>query len=86
MSTHFPSQFPVRFLGRTLQAARQRARAARARGEVDLGASALEWAIIAAIVVVAASVIGGALYGVVKAKSTKLETCANQPVNTTCAV
>jgi len=46
----------------------------------DLGASALEWAIIAAVVVVAASVIGGVIYNVVDDKTTQLEQCANQPV------
>ena len=72
------------FLGRALETARQRVRAARARGEVDLGASALEWAIIAAVVVVAASVIGGVLYDVVQTKSEKLESCAGQAVSATC--
>ena len=46
----------------------------------DLGASALEWAIISAILVTAAVVIGGVIYRVVQNKSTTLETCANQPV------
>lgn len=46
----------------------------------DLGASALEWAIIAAVVVVAASVIGGVIYNIVDTKSTQLEQCANQPI------
>ena len=65
-------------LGRVLEAARRRSRAARQRGGRDLGASALEWAIIAAIVVVAASVIGGVVYNVVSAKSEALEECASQ--------
>ena len=46
----------------------------------DLGASALEWAIIAAVVVVAASVIGGVIYNIVDTKSQQLEQCANQPI------
>lgn len=46
----------------------------------DLGASALEWAIISAILVTAAVVIGGVIYRVVQTKSATLETCANQPV------
>jgi hypothetical protein len=46
----------------------------------DLGASALEWAIIAAVVVVAASVIGGVIYNIVDTKSQQLEECANQPI------
>jgi len=51
-----------------------------ARGARDAGASALEFAIIAAIVVIAASVIGGVIYRIVDTKSTKLEQCANQPI------
>ena len=50
-----------------------------ARGR-ELGASALEWAIIAAVVVVAASVIGGVIYNIVDTKSQQLEDCANQPI------
>lgn len=46
----------------------------------ELGASALEWAIIAAVVVVAASVIGGVIYNIVDTKSQQLEECANQPI------
>lgn len=51
-----------------------------ARGARDAGASALEFAIIAAIVVVAASVIGAVIYNIVDTKSTKLDQCANQPI------
>ena len=51
-----------------------------ARGARDAGASALEFAIIAAIVVVAASVIGAVIYNIVDSKSSQLEDCANQPV------
>ena len=50
------------------------------RGPADLGASALEWAIIAAVVVVAASVIGGIVFNIVQTKSDQLEQCATQPV------
>lgn len=46
----------------------------------DRGASALEFAIIAAIVVVAASVVGGVIYNIVRTKSDKLNTCANQAI------
>jgi hypothetical protein len=49
-------------------------------GGRELGASALEWAIIAAVVVVAASVIGGVIYNIVETKSEQLQECANQPV------
>ncbi|MBN9619534.1 MAG: hypothetical protein J0H43_07360 [Actinobacteria bacterium] len=51
----------------------------------ELGASALEWAIIAAIAVVIATVIGAVIYNVVKDKGSKLQSCANQPVNSSCA-
>jgi Flp pilus assembly pilin Flp len=51
----------------------------------DRGASALEWAVIAGIVVVAASVIGGAVYNIVDQKSQNLKTCANQPVGSSCS-
>ena len=73
------------FLGRVLQQFRRRARAARAHG-ADLGASALEWAIIAAIVVVAASVIGGVLFQVVEGKTADLQACAEQTVDQPCAM
>lgn len=46
----------------------------------DLGASALEWAIISAILVTAAVVIGGIIYNVVQTKGDALQSCANQPV------
>lgn len=46
----------------------------------DAGASALEFAIIAAIVVIAASVIGAVIFKIVEDKSLKLEQCANQPI------
>ncbi len=46
----------------------------------ERGASALEFAIIAAIVVVAASVVGGIIYNIVDKKSSKLDQCANQPI------
>ena len=63
-------------VARIIRALRERAAALRG----DLGASALEWAIIAAVVVVAASVIGGVIYNVVDDKTAQLEQCANQPV------
>ncbi len=56
-----------------------------ARGARDTGASALEFAIIAGIVVVAASVIGAVIFNVVETKSTELETCAEQAVSEACA-
>ena len=50
----------------------------------ELGASALEWAIIAAIAVVMATVIGSVIYNVVDTKSQNIQNCANQAVNTKC--
>ena len=66
------------------------ARTARAgrragRGPRDAGASALEFAIIGAIVVVAASVIGAVIYNIVDTKATQLETCAGQTIDAKCA-
>jgi Flp pilus assembly pilin Flp len=69
-----------------LQLALLRARMLRAEESArDRGASALEWAIIAAIVVVAASIVGGVVYNVVQTKSTQLNDCANQPVGSACS-
>ena len=51
----------------------------------ESGASALEWAIIAAISVVMATVIGTVIYNVVQTKGTNITTCANVPVGGTCA-
>jgi hypothetical protein len=57
-----------------------RARALRAGPRRDLGASALEWAIISAILVTASVLIGGIIYKVVQDKGNTLRDCANQPV------
>jgi hypothetical protein len=71
MSTSFPAR-----CARVLSTrARQAARTGR-----DAGASALEWAIIAAVVVVAASLIGGAIYNIVQDKSAQLESCAGSAI------
>jgi Flp pilus assembly pilin Flp len=59
----------------------ERARQAHADDE---GASALEWAIIAAILVVAATTIGAIIFNIVKDKGSTLEQCANQPVGSSC--
>ncbi|WP_308470212.1 hypothetical protein [Kineococcus rubinsiae] len=60
-----------------------RARRAAAGGR-DLGASALEWAVIAAVVVVAASLIGGAVFRIVQTKSDELTRCSAVAVGTAC--
>lgn len=67
-------------LARVLSA---RARRAAAQGR-DAGASALEWAVIAAIVVVAATLIGGAVYKIVQTKSEELTKCSQTTVGGTC--
>ncbi|WP_432492146.1 hypothetical protein [Kineococcus gypseus] len=69
---------------RALRALAARARRAAAGGR-DAGASALEWAIIAAVVVVAASVIGGVVFNVVKTKGADLAECAGVAVGEACA-
>lgn len=54
------------------------------RQAADRGASAIEFAIIAAVVVVAASLIGGIVYKIVDTKGKQLQTCADQPVGGSC--
>jgi Flp pilus assembly pilin Flp len=51
----------------------------------EAGASVLEWALIAAVVVVAASIIGAVIFNIVQDKSTQLDSCANQPAGTDCS-
>jgi Flp pilus assembly pilin Flp len=53
-----------------------RARLVRER-DLDRGATALEWAIISAILVTAAVLIGGIVYNVVQTKGSELQDCAN---------
>lgn len=62
---------------------RHRVRRLRAGGP-DRGASALEWAIIAAITVVIASIIGAVVYNVVSNKSSDIQKCGDQPVGAKC--
>ena len=50
----------------------------------ERGATVLEWALIAAVIVVAASIIGGVVYRIVESKSSDLEDCANQPAGSAC--
>jgi hypothetical protein len=63
---------------------RARVRAVRAPERRDLGASALEWAIIAAVSVVIATVLGTIIYNIVSSKSSDIEKCGNQPVGGKC--
>jgi Flp pilus assembly pilin Flp len=48
------------------------------------GASVIEWAMIAAVVVVAASIIGAVIFNIVQDKSGQLTDCANKPAGTDC--
>jgi Flp pilus assembly pilin Flp len=57
--------------------------ASRRRNEI--GATVLEWALIAAVVVVAASVIAAVIFRIVENKGADLEACANQPAGEACA-
>ena len=50
----------------------------------EAGASVLEWAMIAAIVVVAASVIGVVVMKIVNEKSSQLDDCASKPAGSAC--
>jgi Flp pilus assembly pilin Flp len=50
----------------------------------ERGATVLEWALIAAVIVVAASIIGAVVYNIVDTKSSQLEDCANMPAGSTC--
>ena len=64
-----------------LQDAHVRFRKAR---QDEAGASVLEWALIAAVVVVAASIIGAVIFNIVQNKSTQLNDCANKPAGAAC--
>ena len=50
----------------------------------DRGASALEWALIAAVVVVAAALIGAAVYNVISTRAAQVESCGNMGPGETC--
>lgn len=60
------------------------ARAQRLHRAGERGASVLEWALIAAVLVVAASIIGAVVFNIVQNKSNDLEDCANQPAGSAC--
>jgi hypothetical protein len=51
----------------------------------EIGATVLEWALIAAVVVVAASAIAAVIFRIVETKGADLEACANQPAGSECA-
>ena len=69
---------------RMRRALRGRRAGDRWRRRDELGASALEWAIIAAIAVLMVSVVGGVVFQVVRDKTKSISDCANQPVGTAC--
>lgn len=52
-----------------------RARVARARAAEDRGASAIEWVVIAAVVVAIISVVGGILYNALQDRANDVEDC-----------
>ena len=56
-----------------------RAQQAREK-DLDRGATALEWAVISAILVAAAVLVGGIVYTVVQNKSTAIQQCGNAGV------
>lgn len=66
------------YLGVLVDVVRGRVAALREDENRDLGASALEWAIIAAISVVIASIIGAVVYSVVNDKGSSIKKCASQ--------
>ena len=57
----------------------------RAARQDERGATVLEWALIAAAVVVAASIIAAVIFRIIDTKSGQLEDCANQPANVQCS-
>lgn len=52
--------------------------------ERDRGASALEWALIAAVVVVAAALIGSAVFNVIQTRAGQVTECGNVGPGGTC--
>jgi hypothetical protein len=74
----------ISYIGVLVDVLLGRIRQVRAAEDRDRGASALEWAIIAAIAVVIATVIGTVIYNVVQTKGGDLQKCADQPVGGSC--
>lgn len=54
------------------------------KADLDRGASALEWAIIAAIAVVIATVIGTVIYNFVQHQGDRLDKCQDTPAGQQC--
>lgn len=53
-------------------------------GRKDRGASALEWALIAAVVVVAAALIGAAVFNVIQTRAEQVTQCGGSAPGETC--
>jgi Flp pilus assembly pilin Flp len=66
-----------RHRGRSVALGSDAHRAARRQRRDDRGASALEWAVISAILVTAAVIIGGVIYNVVSNKSDDIQACGS---------
>ncbi len=74
MKTVFLSKMPeVQYAQMLITMARGRAEAARRDGRNEIGASAIEWAIISAIVVALAVLIGNAIQNVVESRSSEID-------------
>ena len=58
--------------------------AARRLRREDLGASALEWAIIAAVLVVAATAVGAVIFNIVNDRKADLQQCVSNSATATC--
>ena len=58
---------------------------ARAPQRDERGATVLEWALIAAVVVVAASIIAAVIFNIIETKSNDLQDCADQPAGSACS-
>lgn len=55
-----------------------------ADGNRERGASALEWALIAAVVVVAAALIGAAVFNVIQTRAAQVQQCGNVAAGANC--
>ena len=63
----------------------RRLAASRGRDRDERGATVLEWALIAAVVVVAASIIAAVIFRIINQKSQDLSDCANKPADVACS-
>ena len=85
-STHAHRTAPLDATDRTGQTGpTSEAGAPAERRRDERGATVLEWALIAAVVVVAASIIAAVIFNIIETKSQDLESCANQPAGSACS-